>query len=1025
MTLRTWCGALVLFAALTASGATTIVVAHGDAIERCATWTCVRNVRPIRYAWAWNNAVLAPIRITDADLDRSDDALQQSLDAVAMRDTLVHIEHARVRMPETMTLIAAPIPMWRELPESELPRRMIASDRRDITIAERADERWRLRIVSSGVGSWWSDTTSIRIGAAADRSIVVADERDTPIASAQLAINDAGRTVRDRKTFARYRASRTGVIDLLSIPDDADAGLVAFDGVHLADSFIGRVGDAPSRFILKNGARITGKVIDAKKRPIAGVAVRFEAWSSHGERAQLSSGATATRADGGFTLDHVPQTDALLTFSKDRFAEHRFTAKIAANALDIGSMTLEEGRTVKLRVVDEAGEPIQGSAVEWQHGRSKTTDAHGVVTLEHLASTIRDVHVTAKHFVARDCDLDAQCVLSRAFRVKGRYVADMSSTIQLRIGERGRERFESIAANGTFDLDLTPDQSHELAFLSVSAAPLIVRVEGKPGDLRDLGDLHPDSGRVAFGRVVTRDGEPVSRARIWAPRPTTGGLLVSWATENVARTESLDDGTFRLSGLPSDACLLRIETANAARSFVPLDASERGSLTDVGTVTLSGGGTIVVRTNDANAEATAFARSAESALDFDAVTTAITNGVARLHNVRSGSAHVSVVTPTRSVICEGDVTVVDDSAVDFPCETKRVHVSGDVRIGGSPANGGMLVFASTAAQSAGPALILTNRSAGGMTSQQVYGVDGETISVNVDAAGRFETDALGAGDYRVSWSSASSGGLTPGEFLAVPHVDAFATHLTFGGGTIAGTVVDADGAPIAHATVMELSTHATALTKNDGSFELHGTRIGACRVQARSGVRSSDIAEIDVPADDVARLALSITDRADTIRVRVLGADGGPASGAFVFASGGAGSIQTVTADLLGGADFALGSGFAGGVRFAVSAGNRWSFSPRFGDAELKASEIVLRLPATTGALSVVSDQQDGALSIATPEGWNLGDLMNVLGSRLRVAPGRAVRIDGLPIGTYVVALNGNASSVEVRDGKLADVRLP
>ena len=69
---------------------------------------------------------------------------------------------------------------------------------------------------------------------------------------------------------------------------------------------------------------------------------------------------------------------------------------------------------------------------------------------------------------------------------------------------------------------------------------------------------------------LARGCAPISGARVWVPRPSAGGLLVSWATGNVAQTDSLEDGTFRLSGLTNDACTLRIEAPNAARTLVPL-----------------------------------------------------------------------------------------------------------------------------------------------------------------------------------------------------------------------------------------------------------------------------------------------------------------------------------------------------------------------------------------------------------------------------------------------------------------------
>src|SRR5262249_48038427 len=149
------------------------------------------------------------------------------------------------------------------------------------------------------------------------------------------------------------------------------------------------------------------------------------------------------------------------------------------------------------------------------------------------------------------------------------------------------------------------------------------------------------------------------------------------------------------------------------------------------------------------------------------------------------------------------------------------------------------------------------------------------------------------------------------QLVEISGTQAQSIHLVFAGGAIRGSVIDSQGVPIAHATVMELTSHATAVSDEQGNFDIHGVPIGKCRVQARSGARASSVEDIIVSADATASVNLYIADHPDTIRVRVLTADGAAAAGAFVFAAAGAGSIETVTTDMTGASEIAFPGGSA------------------------------------------------------------------------------------------------------------------
>lgn len=129
--------------------------------------------------------------------------------------------------------------------------------------------------------------------------------------------------------------------------------------------------------VLPAGTEVRGRALDAAGKPLAGVTVKD--WDRRWHRPAWS---TKTDAEGRFTLPHRDSHQVLLTLSRDGLANSYRVVNIEPGVPE-QIFRLTSARTLKVRVVDEAGQPVVGALVmppELDLGWKATTDAEGRAT---------------------------------------------------------------------------------------------------------------------------------------------------------------------------------------------------------------------------------------------------------------------------------------------------------------------------------------------------------------------------------------------------------------------------------------------------------------------------------------------------------------------------------------------------------------------------------------------------------------------------------------------------------------------
>src|SRR5262249_34556288 len=114
-----------------------------------------------------------------------------------------------------------------------------------------------------------------------------------------------------------------------------------------------QVGDMNVRLVLEDDGRVKGRVLFADG----------SAPESYAVATGWGTGQTFTNADGGFDADDAAGP-AVLTVSGPSFVQKTATATVKANdTVDVGTITVERGRSISGRVLTADGAPVAGAKV--------------------------------------------------------------------------------------------------------------------------------------------------------------------------------------------------------------------------------------------------------------------------------------------------------------------------------------------------------------------------------------------------------------------------------------------------------------------------------------------------------------------------------------------------------------------------------------------------------------------------------------------------------------------------------------
>jgi len=979
-------------------------------VQRGGEWTAAAagDCKPADQAWVWSEEA-APALVEGAQWPAV--CKSRALDR-STRKLSVHVVPYDRRA--VLAIVAAPIAMWREVPEPLLPR-LEWKHPRVLSVPRDAKSAWRVRAVGEAEGSGWLDVPvthpKVVLGsaAAATRVLRLVTSDGHPAADATVEV------VRQRgsaqaEVIARYVSDARGVASMPALPDLPPLHFLTHHAAHAADAFSASTAELPLTRRLEAGAHVRGRVLDGDE-PLSGVTVALETWAA-GNLAKILNANATTGADGSFTIGHLPRGAAAMVVSKPGFIPHRDTLELKGAGLDLDPIRLERGAAITLRVLDDAGQSIAGARIDAGSGRVATADAEGKAVLKD-APTTRPVRVTvsADGHLEESADLrppfeDASIRLQRGFVVKGT-VSDADgvpvSAALVRIENGSSYSVEETQDDGTFAFTLKPGTDVKLVFASPAANELVVPVAaGTAGEIRDLGTLRAPKGLSVTGRVVGPDGSPVAGARVWSPKQSPLGPLVAFMNNELVEASSSADGTFSVSGLQALPVLLRVDAPGYARTFLELQLDGSVPSVSAGDVVLTHGATVRVRTRVTDAVARVDPRG--ESLEIDILSAAVRDRVATVPHVPSGSATVTIFRDRRTV-CEKRITIDrDDLTVD--CDPIDTLVRGSVLVGATPARGGKIMWTPATTPRVGAA-IMERRSPNGLRQQQVWGAGDAALMTELDDAGRFETRELRPGRWNVSYGG-------PAQPVEIPELEEFEVSLRFSDTVVSGVVVDGNGKPVPRALVEIRSANAVTMTGDDGTFELRGLAAGEHDVRARSreGRTAAERVRIEEgrPMPPL-RLVLQETPAAE-VRIAVT-RRGVPAAGAFVFADLENEGQRVLTTDADGMAILRIGEDSrATRVRVAAFADGLWSFGGWRGRDQRSLSVPI----EDGGSLSITG--ASGEIEIVRADGWTVSQLLRRLGLPPYASASAPFVLSGLAPGTYTVAARGRTMQADVTAGR-------
>ncbi len=988
----------------------------------------------VQHAWVWSER-RAPRRVEPGNIGKS-----RLPDDDGRLDIRI-VRSPKTRLPAHTRVIAAPVEMWRDLPESALPS-WPAPEGGRIVIPRKPGERIRVRLAGPAVGSWWVDAsptqTSVLLApaAAAGIRIQVVDASGEPLTGVNGAALEGTARQGKQRLWATLR-TETGRIELPGLPDLEEVTLTVAKPGFAPAALRGRPSELPGLLRLEQGATLSGRTVDAAGRPVPGVALEIESWVSP-EVAQLFRARGRSGTDGRWEIAGVPPGPVYLSARASGFAPFGEKLEAAPGKTTLGAQTLTAGLPIVVAAVDELGEPVANARIESGPGRAADTDARGIATLADVApgaplklSASAAGHLPGKAQLNPPLPGEVRIELPRAHGVRGRFFESAGVPAaggSVKTEQASCQSEGSLAEDGAFELALPPGESITLVLRSPRARELRLRVPGgAAGSLSDLGDLVALPGLAVTGRVVNEDdGAPVAGARIWLPRPGPDGPLFAWAARDLVETSTGEDGGFALTGLGAGTALLRVDAAGFARSYLDISLAEDSSAVDLGEIRLTQGVTLRVLAPagasmpDGGAVARADLRGGW--IEPDLVTAPVRDGEAILRNIPPGPVLVSVMSE-RKLLCERQVTVPADAAeVDVDCQRADLTVAGLVRIGGAPSGRGLLLWQSPSVSAA--SRIDNVASPGGLRRQTIVGEGRPQVEVPVGPDGSFMTTDLTPGRWQVSWT-AEAGMFSSPQAVEIPELAHVETVISFPGLAVAGQVQDDQGRPVEGARVRELTAGALALTGRDGSFTLTGLSGASAVLEARSGELSSSVVEVELTPGRVGDPVLLTLDRRaeGQIEVNVSDSEGLPAAGAFVFFEEEGKGLRILTASAEGTASASLEPPLPVRVRAAALLGSTWGLGS-WATLDQARERLTLTLARRHEGILVESEACQGSPRVLTSDGWDLTWMLQLLGIPAVIAPERPFALEGLPPGSYTLTLEGASLALQVRSGERTQKRL-
>lgn len=944
-------------------------------------------------------------------------------------------------------VIAAPAAMWRQVPWNLLPSTRVSSGSLSLP---RSGETWRVQALTGGFASPWRDVApeqgSVELVLQEAVELTVRATGDgAPLAGARMTlVRPASGMFSFAEPLGFGISGADGEARLIVSERERSAVLVSH--VARTASAFERHSEAPPVVELGSGLAVSGRAVDPEGRPVAGVRLLGLSWVA-GELEVMQRHLGLSGPDGRFLLTGFARgAGSLRTDGGELEYAERFDL---ADPLDLGSIVLRAPERYWIQVVDASrGTPIPDARALFEGGEATRTDRDGLARLSPRFSRI--LLLAAKgHRAARFQFAGAGAAaeenpppglaafpvdlaggagatagepvvlrLAPAFTVEGVFVAADGVTpaasgrvVTTRSVAGGSSTGQStIAADGSFSVDLAPG-AYKLELTAANAGRRVLEVSGSAGETRDLGIVVAPASTWVSGTVVSPDYAPVPEAKISWLRPTEFGALMARAMGRITEVAADADGYFELHGLELGASSLRVEAEGFAPLEFEVEAAAIGWI-DAGFVELSRGRRITVRSDVDGGTVNLDPGNEHDPLG--PMTGKLVDGAAAFENVPEAPLRVRVLDEGVPVCERREEAGTGDETIR--CDRSTVTVTGLVTVAGQPGDGRL----NWRAKVENPQPEGVGRVLGSPLGRTRVVSSKLELTAPIDAEGNYRLESMIPGEWDVTLRS-EAGGWQQGRQITVPDApgEEVVVDFRYGGVSVEGIVADAEGQPVAQATVDIFPGRRAVVADGNGRYEIRDLAPGAYQLRARFRHQRSDLVDVELrDYNDRQSVQLQLRDDPsdDELRVRLPGAGGG-----FCFVEMEGAGQRTVRIDG-GAASTKLTPPLTDRVRVACQADGRWVLGGW--QALEPALERGIELDPFESESSIVltGDPSTAPVQIVGPGGWDLGSLRIWFGGATAFSVGET--ISNLPAGEYTLRWGNQVRTVWTERRRAAEVEI-